>query len=95
MKIKNIEKALKSIVVCEGIALATFIPNISKMVGNINQSVHAGMASVSNVGSNMVSVATKTTIFGYSNMWFIALLLVAIMLPALDVILKNDSEGDR
>lgn len=95
MKIKNIKKALNSIIVCEGVALATFIPNISKMVSNINQSVHADMASATGAVNAISNVATSTNAFGFNNLVFLGLLAIAIGLPTLDVILKTDKDGGK
>ena len=87
MKSKNIQKALKSIIIFEGIALVTFIPNVSKVVGSINQSVQVSFIEIGGTINKMYEVAIASP-FGFSNLWFIALLLVAMMLPALDIILK-------
>lgn len=88
MKSKNIKKALKSIIIFEGIALTTFIPSVSKAIGGINQSAQASFSEIGNTFNRMSTVATASP-FGFSNLWFIALLLVAIGLPTLDIALKN------
>lgn len=88
MKSKNIQKALKSVIIFEGIALTTFIPSVSKVIGGINQSSQASFSEIGNTFNKISTVATASP-FGFSNLWIIVLLVVAIGLSTLDIALKN------
>lgn len=94
MKSQKIKKVLKTIIISESVMLATFIPPVARVVGSVNRSVQIGLASVNGVASTMASVAVAHP-FGFSNLYFLALLLVAIALPTLDIILgikKGDAK---
>ena len=88
MKTKNVKKVLKNVIIYEGIALATFVPPVARFVGNINRSVQAGISEVGGIATNMYNVATRHS-FGFSNLYFLALLFIAIGLPILDIILRE------
>lgn len=91
MKSKNIEKALKRIIIFEGVALTTFLPPVSKFVGGVNVYASSQIAEIGVVIHKMGAIAVATP-FGFSNLWFLALLFVAMGLPLLDILLK-DKEG--
>lgn len=94
MRMKSIEKALKGVIIYEGIILTTFIPPISKFVGNINGSVQNTFAEFGNTANSIINIATRHT-FGFSNLYFLGLLLIAIGVPTLDVVLKSKESGGK
>lgn len=94
MKSQKIKKVLKTIIISESVMLATFIPPVARVVIAINKPIEAGLASLGVVSGNIIRVAVAHP-FGFSNLYFLALLLVAIALPTLDIILgikKGDAK---
>lgn len=94
MKNQKIKKVLKTIIISEGIMLATFIPPVARVVGSVNRSVQIGLASVNGVADTMASVAVRHS-FGFSNLYFLALLLIAIALPTLDIVLGLNKKESK
>lgn len=94
MKMKSIEKALKGVIIYEGIILATFIPPISKFVGSLNVIAQNTFAEFGNTANSMINIATRHT-FGFSNLYFLALLLIAIGISILDIIFKSKESGGK
>lgn len=82
MKTDKIEKILKTVAAGEVVLIASKFIGVEKAISGVG-------ATVAVTAGNMVRVATATT-FGFSNLWFLGLLGVAIGLPALDIILKSN-----